>query len=104
VEKNNDIPYELQFIIKKKPFLFYDSGIDDTNRIVIFTTKENILHFIYSKVIICDATFKSATTNFEQLFTIHCNVKNDNLPLIFCFIKSKNEPSYKFFLLVGKGV
>ena len=69
---NNDILIELKVTKKDKEFLFFDSGIEDANRIVVFTKEENLEHFINCKTVICDGTFKSSPSNFEQLFTLQC--------------------------------
>ncbi|KAG0440845.1 hypothetical protein DMUE_1456, partial [Dictyocoela muelleri] len=90
IDKNYDIPIELHKTSKNKKFLNFDSGMEDINSIVVFTTEENLEHFQYSNIVICDGTFKSAPSNFEQLFTFKSNVRNTNLPLIYCFMK-KNE-------------
>ncbi|EEQ81285.1 hypothetical protein NCER_102363 [Vairimorpha ceranae BRL01] len=89
IVKEYDISYELTKTTRGKKFLFYDSGIHDENRIVVFTTDENILHLINCKIMICDSTFKSAFKNFEQIFILQCNVRNKNLPLLYCFMKNK---------------
>lgn len=93
-----DIPVELQKTFRNRKFLFYDSGMKDENRVVVFTTYQNLEHFKFSNVVVCDGTFKSAPSCFDQLFTVQCNVRNDNLPLIYCFMKSRSEACYdKFF-------
>ncbi|KAG0422861.1 hypothetical protein DMUE_6175, partial [Dictyocoela muelleri] len=105
IRKNNnltitnfyDIPKELQITTRGKKFLFFDSGMEDPNRIIVFTTEENLEHFIFSKIVVCDGTFKSSPSNFEQLFTIQCIVRNNNLPLIYCFMKNRSEVCYNNF-------
>lgn len=101
--QNYDIPLELHNTNKDRKFLFYDSGMEDVNRIVVFTTEENIEHFCYSNVVICDGTFKSCPSNFEQLYTIQCKVRQYNLPLVYCFMKNRSEASYNllFSWLMG---
>ena len=68
----NDIPIELAVPKKDKEFLFFDSGMKDDDKIVVFTKEENLEHFINCKTVICDGTFKSSPSNFEQLFTLQC--------------------------------
>ncbi|KAG0440741.1 hypothetical protein DMUE_1521 [Dictyocoela muelleri] len=53
-----DIPNELQVTLRNKKFLFFDSGMDDENRVVVFTTSENLENFMFSRVVVCDGTFK----------------------------------------------
>lgn len=92
--KGYDIPMELQVTENNKRFLFYDSGMEDKNRVVIFTTEKNLSLLEFSDVFLCDGTFKTAPSNFEQIFTIQCRLRQLHLPMIFCFMKHKNESSY----------
>ncbi|KAG0440809.1 hypothetical protein DMUE_1474 [Dictyocoela muelleri] len=94
VDPNYDIPEELQVKTENKKFLFFDSGINDINRVLIFTTEENLTHIEYSDVLICDGTFRSSPSCFEQIFTIQCRLRDMFLLMMFCFIKRKNEFSY----------
>ncbi|KAG0435139.1 hypothetical protein DMUE_4866 [Dictyocoela muelleri] len=48
---------------------------------------------------VCDGTFKSAPSSFDQLFTIQCYLRNDNLPLIYCFLKNRSEVCYDHFFV-----
>lgn len=97
IDKHYDIPFELQNTSRGRKFLQFDSGMFDENRIVIFSTEENIDHFHHSKTIVIDGTFKSSPSNFEQLFTVQCVIRGKFLPLIYCFMTKKNEISYKKF-------
>lgn len=95
VVKDYDIPSELQVTVEKKQFLLYDSGIKDKNRVLIFSTEANIRHIKLSKVLICGGTFKAAPAGFEQLFTIQGRIRDMYLPLMFCFMKNRQEISYE---------
>ncbi|KAG0434938.1 hypothetical protein DMUE_4967, partial [Dictyocoela muelleri] len=68
--------------------------MNDENRVLIFTTEVNITHLEHSEVLICDGTFKSAPSCFEQIFTIQCRLRDMYLPMMFCFMTHKNEISY----------
>ncbi|KAF9744819.1 hypothetical protein NGRA_3568 [Nosema granulosis] len=54
--KGYDIPMELQVTENNKRFLFYDSGMEDKNRVVIFTTEKNLSLLEFSDVLLCDGT------------------------------------------------
>ncbi|KAG0440054.1 hypothetical protein DMUE_2020 [Dictyocoela muelleri] len=82
---------KLQMITKKN---FFYSGIEDPNRVLIFTTQENIKHLVNSSILICDGTFKTSPSSFEPIFTIQCRLREMYLPVMFCFMKHKNEMSY----------
>ncbi|KAG0423913.1 hypothetical protein DMUE_6119, partial [Dictyocoela muelleri] len=92
--KDYDIPSELQKTNDDKQFLFFDSGMNDENRVIIFTTDSNLVHLENSQILICDGTFKSAPSSFEQIFTLQCKLRDMFLPMMFCFMKHKNESSY----------
>lgn len=89
-----DIPPELQVTVENKKFLFYDSGIKDENRVLIFTTEENIRYIEHSTILLCDGTFKTCPTSFDQLFTIQCKLRDMFLPLMFCFMKNRQDVCY----------
>lgn len=64
--------------LETKKKLFFDSEWDEFDRIVVFTTEKNLKHFNFSKIVICDGTFKSCPINFEQLFAIQRNIGTKN--------------------------
>ncbi|EEQ81136.1 hypothetical protein NCER_102644 [Vairimorpha ceranae BRL01] len=54
---------------------------------------------------ICGGTFKSAPKNFEQIFILQCNIRNKNLSLLYCFMKTKNKYFYnKLFEWLSKEI
>ncbi|KAF7692959.1 hypothetical protein CDIK_2353, partial [Cucumispora dikerogammari] len=103
---NYDIPIEITKTRKGDQFLHFDSGPSDPERILIFTTEENLRHVGLNSTWLCDATFKCVPVNFEQLFIIQCLIREKYLPLVFVFMKKKNTSSYKkiFFFLSEKGI
>jgi hypothetical protein len=66
-----DIPGILKFDDHGNLFVRKDTGFDDSNRIVIFLSKqkENILQ--KCKTFLVDGTFKSTPHNFYQTLIIH---------------------------------
>ena len=52
--------------------MFFDAGMDDFERILTFSTNENIEHSKHNTVICYDETFKTAPASFEQIFTFQC--------------------------------
>ncbi|KAF9747738.1 hypothetical protein NGRA_3507, partial [Nosema granulosis] len=76
ISKDYDIPPELQVAVENKQFLFYDSGIKDKDRVIIFTTEENLRYIEHSSILICDGTFKTCPTCFDQLFTVQCKLND----------------------------
>ena len=66
--------------IKDENFLFYDSGVDDPCRFIIFTTMNN-LKLLEQYHIFCDGTFDIAPKPSYQVYSIHCLVENQCLPM-----------------------
>lgn len=83
-------------------FCYYDSGSLDSERIIIFTTTENIVHLNNSKIWLADGTFKVVPREYTQLYVIFGKIFEKHYPLIFILMKSKNENSYLKFLSVLK--
>ena len=59
-----------------KPFLRYDSGMDDDDRILIFVTDEGIKDLENYGHWSSDGTFKSSPKIFYQMFLIHVHINN----------------------------
>lgn len=91
LENNSDIPNELFFLSTGERFYFFDSGINDENRIIIFTTAENLNILIAGKIWFVDATFKTVPKNFEQLLIIQTFIQKKKMSLFYCLMKRKNE-------------
>ncbi|XP_022160472.1 uncharacterized protein LOC111026661 [Myzus persicae] len=92
------IPSEYTLTLSNLPFLLYDSknneNWDINNRILIFTTNENLNILNDSEIWFADGTFKSVPNIFNQLYTIHGNIDCTVYPLIYILMCSKNENSY----------
>src|SRR5579863_7060855 len=65
-----NLPQSYQKTANGDGFLFFDSG-PDHNRIMIFTTNQNLEFLKSSDTWLADGTFKVAPTLFDQLFVIH---------------------------------
>ncbi|CAB4493336.1 unnamed protein product [Rhizophagus irregularis] len=69
-------------------------------RILLFTTRENIQHLANALFWIMDGTFKTVPTIFHQMYTIHAPVgAEDNsriLPLVYVLMTRKSEVLYRW--------
>ena len=79
---------------KGESFLFHDSGADDSKRIFIFCTANNLTLLNTYRNWYVDATFDSAPHMFYQLFTIHIIKNNKNLPMVYALLPNKEEETY----------
>ena len=94
-----DLPIELLETIKsKKVFLWDDSGNDDPDRILIFSTSENINILNEADEWFIDGTFEISPELFKQVVTINIIFRGKNLPLVYSLVANKAEKTYaKFF-------
>jgi hypothetical protein len=71
----------------------------DDERILLFVADVNIVNLRNSSVWILDGTFKTVLTIFEQLYTIHAPMNDQNysktLPLLYSLMSSKSEEFYR---------
>ncbi|RNA44359.1 hypothetical protein BpHYR1_051270 [Brachionus plicatilis] len=65
---------ELSVTCRRDRFFWDDSGTDDPERILIFTTKENLKLLDRNPNWFCDRTFDISPTLFTQLYTIHVKI------------------------------
>ena len=89
-----DITDTLKQTLRGDNFLLHDSGADDPQRFFIFGTAANIdilkanLHWF------SDGTFKIAPRLFFQLTTIHVQMHNQVLPMLYIFLQRKTQVAY----------
>lgn len=69
------IPEKYLTTLKGKPFLMYDSGFGDKERIIIYGTVKFLSILNQSSSWICNGTFKVAPDLFFQLYTIHAEIE-----------------------------
>ena len=85
---------------KDEQFLLYNSG-QETQRILIFSTHQNLEMLQLSRVWLADGTFKTAPLLFTQLYVIHAlrggpDLMKDGhlLPSLFILLPNKSEATY----------
>ena len=94
-----NIPNSLQITLDGEQFLIKDHVIEQ-ERILIFTTENNIQRLSQAVFWIMDGTFKTVPTIFCQLYTIHAPIGPENnsrvLPLVYALLTRKTEELYKW--------
>lgn len=80
-------------------YLFFLTGIDDPDRVVVFCSEESLKVLCLSDVIYADGTFKTVPNQFGQCYSIHGVIKDVAsrryvFPLAFCLCVRKNETTY----------
>jgi hypothetical protein len=81
-----------------RPFLLYDNGTDADERILIFTTDENLQLLANSSHWFMDGTFDIAPTLFAQLYVIHGQVGVNTSPLVYVLMQRQTQSSYEELL------
>lgn len=81
---------------KNENFLLYDAGPVD-ERILIFTTEQNLQLLSNSKHWYIDGTFKTVPLLFQQLLTVHGLQHNLSVPLVYALLPKKSERIYDQF-------
>lgn len=94
VMKFIDIPEQLRIDHQKNQFLMYDSGYEDENRYVIFSSKFKEKYINQSDIWLIDGTFKSTPSDFYQLVTIHIFILGKSFPAFYILLRNKKEISY----------
>lgn len=100
-----DIPEILRLDHQKNNFMLFDSGIEDDNRFVIFSSFFKQRFISRSDIWIVDGTFRSCPSDFFQLFTIHIYVFGKTFPAFYVLLKNKRESSYeKLFRYISENL
>lgn len=91
------IPDVYKYTLDKEPFLLYD-GVDEEDRILIFSTKANLEVLKQSKNWFGDGTFKVVPELFFQLYTIHALTEDIVIPCVYALLPDKKESTYNKLL------
>ena len=92
--ENIIIPDKFKLTLKGQQFLLYDSGIHDTNRILVFGTCQMLSLLCDSSNWYADGIFKVVPSQFFQLYTIHCEKDGYIIPCLYTLLTNKRETTY----------
>ena len=84
-----ELPQLLEVTHSGGRFLHFDSGPNDTKRILVFTTL-----LIVADVWFCDGTFSTAPSVFFQIYTIHASVEGIRIPIVYALLPDKKKETY----------
>ena len=98
------IPSELQLTLRGENFLAYDSGSDDRERLVIFSTEQSSDLFESTPQWHADGTSKCCSALFNQLYTVHGVLNGYTIPLVYMLLKRKSKELYLSALTELKGI
>ena len=83
-------------------FLQADDG--DADKILIFTTADNLHHLCTTDKIYCDGTFYTAPPMFDSIFTIHAFVGSVMFPLVYSLLPQRNADTYNRLFTLLKDI
>ncbi|CAF1011078.1 unnamed protein product, partial [Brachionus calyciflorus] len=83
------IPDELQYTYKNSKFFYGDSGQNVTNRIIFFTTEQNLKFLSTYSEWYYDGTFEISPTLFKQVYTKHIIIRGTTLPILYALLPNK---------------
>ena len=86
---------DLRTTIRREPFYALDSGKEDPNRFIIFTTTQNLDELEFSAKRAVDGTFAICLSLFYQLYTMHGIIKDTTVPLVYCLMRNKLKEKYE---------
>lgn len=87
------IPKGLQITHKGDPFLMSDTG-DDSDRMLIFGTEQNLKLLSKSTCWFADGTFKTVPPPFSQLYVIHGCIDESTMPFVYALLPSTTQETY----------
>ena len=88
------IPSEYSRLDTNEIFLQYDSGIEDSSRILIFASDEALRHLKVYKNWAADGTFKCCSSIFFQLYIVHVQMDTLSVPRLFALLSNKSQNTY----------
>ncbi|KII73004.1 hypothetical protein RF11_00672 [Thelohanellus kitauei] len=86
------IPEDYKITLTGNRFLLYDNN--SVERILIFSTEENLRLLSNHRTWFCDGTFKTCPSLFQQLYSIHVKIYESTVPLVYALLPRKNEATY----------
>lgn len=105
-ENFTPVPRDIRFQIPDiyTPYVLFDSGREDANRIIIFG-KNDLLKFLERKTRwIADGTFKVVPELFFQLYSIHVQEDSTSWPCVLALLPGKSEEIYTRLLSALKNL
>ena len=86
-----NVPDDLKTTVRGGPFYAFDSGKENLNRFIIFTTTQNLDELEFSAKRTVDGTFVLCPSLFYQLYTMHGIINDTTVPLVYCLMRSKTK-------------
>ena len=88
------IPEKYKTTLKGDPFLLFDSGFGDEQRMLLYATPKFLSILSKSNNWFCDGTFKVVPELFFQLYSIHAEFEGLVIPCVYALLSNKEESTY----------
>jgi hypothetical protein len=103
-----EIPQIMHTTISGKRWILFDSKYESDNygiklinqRLIIFSSDEDLSVLAASEQWMCDGTFHSAPELFYQIYTLHGSKFDLSLPLVWGILTNKSESHYSIFRVI----
>ena len=92
------VPEKYKVTLKQEPFLLFDSGYGDVNRMIIFAAPRFLSLLADSRTWYADGTFKVVPEYFFQLYTIHAEKDGFVYPCVYALLPNKTSSTYRRLL------
>ena len=92
------VPEKYKVTLKQEPFLLFDSGYGDVNRMIIFASQKFFSLLADSRTWYADGTFKVVPEYFFQLYTIHVEKDGFVYPCVYALLPDKTTSTYNRLL------
>jgi hypothetical protein len=73
----------------------YDSGVDNHNRILLYSTDENLYAMVSKTDWFMDRNFKCALERFYQVLTIHVFIHGTVIPALYALLPNKQQATHE---------
>ena len=90
-----EIPAEYTTTSNGRRFLMFDSGTDDHDRILIFSTDDSLDAMVRNTNWFVDGTFKCAPEIYYQVFTVHVFIHGAVIPVLYALLPNKQQATYE---------
>lgn len=90
-----ELPEEYRTLANGENFVLFDSGVGDSNRIIVFGTERSCSIISQGQHWFADGTFAIAPEIFFQLFTVHVLMNGQIIPCLYCLLPNKTQDTYR---------
>ncbi|CAM4887935.1 unnamed protein product [Rotaria socialis] len=91
-----DIPESYSKTLNKNEFLITDKMITRRQRILLFSTSEQLKMLFAAETIFMDGTFSTCPKMFDQVYTIHAIKYDQSFPCVFGLLPNRQKSTYHF--------